>query len=293
MELFFSIIAISGILGGLIFALDSSHTHSLSIPWDGQEISTGCFGHIIVGVGGSIIAIGASVPIFKLDLTVFTNTTDGFIVPLELILYLFAFGVLGGYSGLRIISGMSDAMMKKLEKELQTQKKETNETTKELRELRELLAKNVKDDLALKLDVEKYKDNHDLMKGAFLTKTGKSDDAIDILIKQTKKHHDCHKRWTWLGSAYKNIKQYDEALKCSIKASNLAPEVWSYHFNCACYSSLDKQNKEIIIKYLKEAVDKYKQNKTYSDMEVITKVFNDDHDLDLIKKQVDILTLLN
>ncbi|MGR6782760.1 tetratricopeptide repeat protein [Moritella viscosa] len=209
-------------------------------------------------------------------------------MPLDLILYLLAFGVLGGYSGLRIISGMSDAMMKKLEQEIEAK---VNKTTQEFRDK---LAKNMKDERSLKQDIEKYKDDHDLMKGAFLAQTGKSDDAIEVLLQQTQKHPDNHKGWMWLGHAYKNKQQYDKALECSTTAEKLAPEVWGYSYNCACYSSLSEKDEGTITSYLEESVRKFRKDERFPSLDIITELFKTDKDLAFIRdeKQVNVMDLL-
>ncbi|CAH6874729.1 putative TPR_REGION domain-containing protein [Vibrio chagasii] len=352
MLLFFTVLVIAGSLGGLIYALesDSAYDHNLCIPWDGKEINTGWLGHVIVGIGGAIVTIGAAIPVFRMDITPIaeyhllveqppSNTSfNAVIAPaqqplseglssvsgatanqvkeaeqntsitpkssftkkdtLELILYMLALGIIGGYSGLRIISGMSDAMIKKLEKEVDDKvKKSTQTLQKENQKIRDSVAVSLKKDRELKSELDKQKDSNNLIKAAFLIKTGKAGEGVEILKKQREKTPKNDKVIMWLGSGYRQLKKYSDALQCALDAVQLDPEEWAYSYNCACYLSLTEkpEHEETIVNHLKDAIRKYKNDSKNESNDIIEGLLKEDGDKDLnfIRQKVDILALLN
>lgn len=239
-----ALIIFSGALGGLIFSLESYSTHTIKLPWKKDQLDSGVAGHSLIGVGGGFIAVAAGILIFQMDLEVFNQPwgDDGYTVmpsggnQLSLIsatIYVIALSVLGGYSGLRMISALSNAGVKKLEEKI----------------------KGVEDQIeSLQQQGDQVVLNQQLFKADILLDNGDLQEAIDILEPHTNLVPNDPSGWLLLGYAYKRVQKLEEAIKAVTKAINLKPDRWLYHNNLACYKSLRGDPATEVVKELRKAV---------------------------------------
>ena len=240
------LIVASGSLGGIIFSLDSPDSHKLSLPVIG-DCNSGFFGHIVIGVGGAFVAIAASVPVLNLDLSLFdkvwTSLEDLKLLPLTL--YIIGISVLGGYSGLRIISGLSHTMLKQLKKEIDEAKISSEEKITKLsgriEENTQLDKKRSKEINKLKISLSRSEKERLLLRGAFLVETHDYLDAIAILDEYIATYPDEPKPLMWKARAQKRRKDIDGAISSTRKAIELRDDYWLYPYNLACYISLKNE----------------------------------------------------
>lgn len=125
-----SLLLLGGSLGGLAFSLDDDGSHRLRLPWSGHEVDSGVVGHIGVGIAASFVSVAAAIVLLDLDawsVIIFTDPIRYGAVDAEggvkSILYTLGVSIVGGYSGLRMISGVSNAMMEKMKKEVDSKLK--------------------------------------------------------------------------------------------------------------------------------------------------------------------------
>lgn len=281
---FILIVMFTGMLGGLIFALDTSHTHKLTFPWNGDAKDTGWFGHVLIGAGGAVISTAAYVLVARVDLN-FIVVLDNPLPyqsgwsanAINQALYFSAVGILGGYSGLRIISGMSDTMVKKLEKELKAQgtriDQQSNKTQKTEKHIIELEFDNKMQQGILNL----YSQNYE-----------QSLSDLDLALATYKRNTDAIDRkkvialYGWRGNTLKRLGRPDAALdsiNLSIKLND-APKPLHY-FNKACYTWLSTENLEHTVRALNDAIS---IAKAASDVEYLRKILQDDDDLEKFRK---------
>jgi tetratricopeptide (TPR) repeat protein len=239
------LIILSGMLGGFIFTLNSQYSHSFRVPFVKNEIDSGFLGHIIIGIGGSIVAVGFSIPVFNLDLSIFEQTWSETNPPHSLIpisLYVLAIGVLGGFSGLRIIASLSDAMLKKLKEEIESNKVETE---KEIGVLRTSVAKNYIEDRKRENDLKSAQAQTLMLEGNFLIYSGRPDEGVRKLKSYLNENSKNAKAWSWLAMGYKRMGMFNEAITAVNKAIELDSNEWRYYYNLACYNCLNQNNVQI------------------------------------------------
>jgi len=242
----FGLIIIAGGLGGLVYTLSAPTSHSFRIPFMDKEFDSGFLGHMLIGICGAFVAIGAAVPVIDLDLTIFEQTWDKGHQPNKLIptvLYVIAIGVIGGFSGLRIISGLSDAMLQKLQSELDENRAKTSKLEQELQ-------KNTTED-------KKARDDYKLLEGNFLITIGRADEGVIHLEEYLSDFANVqnHKAWSWLAMGRKRCLDLPKAIEAIQKAISIDPSVWLYHYNYACYLAIQESPIEDIISEVKKALD--------------------------------------
>lgn len=251
----FFLVVVAGLLGGFIFTLSTPGSHKFRVPFSENDIESGFLGHIVIGIGGAFVALAASVPVFDLQLDIFDQVWNSENKPKNLIpvvLYVLAIGIVGGFSGLRIISGVSDAMLKKLQAEIESNRQYTEE---EIKRVRRSVAKNYENDRELREELNEAKAHTLLLEGNFLVFSGKPDEGIEK-IKEYLKHHPANaKAISWLGMGYKRLEELEKAIECARKAIELKPENWVYHYNLACYQSLLKHKFDSVRESLQKAFE--------------------------------------
>lgn len=309
----FLIVFISGSLGGLIFALHADHTHQLTFPWDGKSKDTGWLGHIIIGVGGSVVAIAIFVAVMRYSLdeliivnnveeetvqrpaissvpaslpasissstsvsastststSVSVSKTDKEMIPsypdlksaehlyktkrLEKILFLLSIGILGGYSGLRIISGMSDAMMRKLQSELDKLEKNQSERDRQYQKDKK---KQQEDIRSYEKKIKDLTITTEVQKGIAHYHSGNFQQAAEQLKLCTDKYPDKLSAWAWLASTYRQLDKLDEAIITVNKAIEISPNHYLPYYNKACYLLLTKSSASDAFASLESAISK-------------------------------------
>lgn len=135
-----------GAIGGLVFALASPHYHTLRLPLSNKDLETGFFGHIFVGGAAAIVLLAIADPVFDFDLGCKLMQNDPNIEPdcnpksEQIYLYVMGLGIIAGYGGLKLISGVSEAMLRDLQQRLARTENETKDftqhTEKEFKEVK-------------------------------------------------------------------------------------------------------------------------------------------------------------
>lgn len=217
------LIVMSGGLGGLVYTLSSPNSHLIRIPWDGKERDSGFVGDMFIGVCGAFVAIGAAIPVFELDVSVFEqywgidNVAQGLVKPT---IYVVAISVVGGFSGLRMISGLSDAMLQKLEKEV----------------------KHLDSQLKLNtLNDKKLRDNYKLLEGRFFIVSGQAQEGVELIreyLAESDNGDKDGKAWCWLAIGLKRAGDIQGALEAIETAIENESNNWIFHYNKACYKAL-------------------------------------------------------
>lgn len=221
-----SIILLGGGLGGFAFSLEDSCSHTVRLPWKGQTVDTGFLGHLLVGISGAFVAIAASIAVLELNvwpivgysiqdlaLPLFTDKAtppEALKLLVKSMVYTVAVSVVGGYSGLRLISGFSSALLQRVEKELQNVKEDVNKFTKTQKSL-------------------------ELAKIHILMENGEFEEAIELLQESLANDPTQAKAWSWLGRAFRKIDKPEEAIDAAKKAIKCDNKDWIYQFNLACY----------------------------------------------------------
>lgn len=241
---FIGLIVIAGGLGGLVYTLSAPTSHSFRVPWHGKEFDSGFIGDIFIGICGAFVAIGAAIPVFELDVSVFelywstSNEPQGLIKPT---IFVLAIGVVGGFSGLRMISGLSDAMLQKLEKEV----------------------KNL--DTELKLNSQndqKLRNDYKLLEGRFFIVSGQAAEGVSLIQEylEDTSNQSNSKAWCWLAIGLKRIHKIRDALDAIQKAINIEPKNWLHYYNKACYQALLVSNEEISVQAVLETLKQSVRN---------------------------------
>tara|TARA_R110001599_G_C12275986_1_gene662382 strand:+ start:846 stop:1922 length:1077 start_codon:yes stop_codon:yes gene_type:complete len=295
-----SLIIISGALGGFIYALSAPDSHSFKIPLNDKEYDSGFLGHVIIGIGGAFVAIAAAVLALGLDLTVFEQIWDKTNKPNNLIptvIYALAVSVVGGYSGLRIISSLSDAMIKKLEHdivEIKANAESWNEDSKaKINSLSRQLSENYQEDKRREKLLAESDERYQLLNGKFLIREGHPKDGSAALEKYLSKHPEDAKTWCWLGIGRKKAGELDKAIMAINKAIELEPDDWLYIYNLACYKTLKEQKSALVISLLRRSIDLAKDDESRTELMELLKSDSDFESIRGTEEFEEILNLLN
>lgn len=101
-----SIISGAGGFGGLVYGLFSRNSYKLRLPFYGKLIEIGFLGDILVGIAASITVFFIAGPLFSLKLTEISDP--------ECYIKIIALGVLSGFTGIRLLSGMSSKLLERI-----------------------------------------------------------------------------------------------------------------------------------------------------------------------------------
>lgn len=271
-----TIIAICGGSGGFVQALECDYYHKIPIPFNDKKIDSGIFGHVFIGVFGAIVAISLMIGIFGLDLKPVLNINENLAESLKIFFYIAAISIIGGYSGLPIISLVSNAALKKVQHEVDALKKDGQKTEEEIAELKSIV--NQKDE-----EIAKTK-----LQGILITahRSARSEyyhDAInDIQIKYLPFIKDNHRAYHLLAFCQKHVGDIKKAKENINKAINLKPSRLGY-FNYACYLTLLGEEESSIYQAIDNAW-KYTESDTEKER-FISGLQNDEDFTKINKKQ--------
>lgn len=285
-----SLIILAGILGGFIYTLNSTTTHKFRLPFQNNDIDAGFFGHIIIGVGGAFVAIAAAVALLDLDLSIYTNTWSSDKPPKDIIpsvLYVIAVGIIGGFSGLRIISGLSDAVVKKLQQDFEIAKRD-------VADLSTKLAQNYQEDKKREQTLKEEHYKNILLEGKFLINAANPHDGISK-IEQYLEAPDAdnsknHKAWSWLAMGYKRIGNIDKAIEIADIALSYKPDNWLYHYNKACYLALSNKDPKGTYQSLKSALSYSRDQESYQELK---QLLTEDPDFENIRENDEFMQLID
>lgn len=270
----FLTIVLAGLSGGAIHALDNRSSHSIKLTINGNNIDTGLWGHAFIGIFGAFVAVSLIIAVFRLDLDQLIASKNVGII--NIYVYLTAISVVGGYSGLKVISSLSSAAMNRLEKEVSNIKQITEETTETLETLKSKNTQKDKEILELKvksfmLEAESHARNNDY------------EQAIrDIKNNLLPLRDDMYNAYLLLGLCEKRTGNVKEALINAEKSLSLKKTRIGY-FNKICYLTLLNRPIEEINDNIDSCIKLIKDDIT--ELKAFLKQLNRDNDLDKIKTQ--------
>ena len=139
----FSISAGSGIAGGLAYSLATNESYKLAFPWIHRqekkstsssaplqeksdssnpinpEFNTGCIGDLVVGGINGLVTLMILATVFDFDLQPLLNSSKGANGTSyeNAIVQLVGWCIVGGFSGLKLISSLSNHFLKQVQEE--------------------------------------------------------------------------------------------------------------------------------------------------------------------------------
>lgn len=253
----FALVTFGGCLGGFVHALESSDTHKLHVS--GIETDTGAWGHVFIGICGGLVALAVILGIFGMDFSSILNSNGASqqFIALKYTFYILAIGILGGYSGLPIISLISNAALKKVQEEVEQLKKETEKDVKDLKETEDKLTTAVTAfEIQLKSKTEELQKvtlQSILLTAESYARSERYSEAIELIRSNYLTVDDQeHKAYFWLALCEKRSGNLDKAMEYIQKSLSLKKSRIGY-FNLACYQALKGYPVDDIISTLKLA----------------------------------------
>jgi len=264
----FLTLTICGAAGGFVQALECDNYHEIPVPFKDGKVDSGVFGHIFIGVFGAIVALSLMIAIFGLKLSPALEVGQGLSKGLELFFYVSAISVIGGYSGLPIISLVSNAALKKVQNEVETLKKEGKERQESVDDIKleadELRLKNVLLTADTRAGKGYYPGAIELIENDYLTFVDDDYNAYNLLAYCENHNGDIQK-----------------AVEHTHKSIKLQPSRLGY-YNLACYMTrLDHPDADIY-----GIIDKsWQYAESIEEKKRLIKCLQDDEDFNKIKDQ--------
>lgn len=232
------------------------------------EVETAFLGHMVIGGCAAFVVVAITIKMFGMDLTpmlehlaqsdldsaahqapVESNLLQASLAPpnvitqkvVELYIYLVGLGILGGFSGLQIISGLSRKMIKELEKKVD---ENIGALTAQVRKDENNLAET-------RID-------QDLTNARQKIDEGRAKEALQdcnnvIALKPSARAYGIKAR------ALRAIGRTDKAIDCLKKGLKLPEESREVrgvlYFNLACYRHLNKESIESVQHELDKAIE--------------------------------------
>jgi len=270
-----TIIAICGGSGGFVQALECENYHEIPLPFNDKKVDSGIFGHIFIGIFGAIVAISLMIGIFGLEIKYVLNANEELAESLKIFFYIAAISVIGGYSGLPIISLVSNAALKKVQHEVDSLKKEGRERQQNMD--------------VMKQDSDDIKLENILLKADSYANSRYYAEAIELLEKDylsvTKDNYKAYNLLAYCEKHNHNIQKAREYIEQSIK---LQPSRVGY-FNLACYLTLLDQSKSQVYTAISnswEIAESVKEKKR------LICCLKDDDDFTMIKNEEEFKNLI-
>lgn len=219
-------IVLSGSFGGLVFGIFAKNKYQIRIPIKGNLLEIGFIGDIMVGSAASITIFFVAGPLFNFNISNMASH-DCFIK-------VIALGVLSGFTGIRLMTGMSSKLLEKISS----------------------LDQRVE-------QVEKFDKISELLREADLLVNNNPTQALGIYEKSLE--IDPHHESALIGKAkaLARLDRLNEAINLLSDVLQDNTKCERAYYNRACYKNLSKDHsKEDTLEDLKEAIslfDFYKQ----------------------------------
>lgn len=237
---------ISGAFGGFVHALENDRTHEIKLPFHGKEADSGIWGHVFIGMCGSVVALAVVMAIFNFEI----NPTDAeetlsTAIIIKKMFYVSAVGIVGGYSGLPIISMVSNAALKKVQRQVDALETDGAEQKKEIKKLKEeedqqkLQLFNMSNELTQKnTQLKESQLQITLLTAESHARNERYSDCITLLTDKYLPQDDKNaKAWMWLAFCEKRLNNIQKAYEYICKSLELEETRLAY-FNKACYTFL-------------------------------------------------------
>lgn len=268
------LVGFGGICGGLVHALESEKSHQLI--FNGKMSDTGAYGHMFIGFCGAYVALAVVMIVFGMDLANALDHPTKISVIVQYMFYLLAIGVIGGYSGLPIISLISNAALKKVQQEVDALKKQEEQFKDEVDSL-----KAQEKNFELELNTQKDKVGNLYLQNLLLkaeshARNEEFTKAVELLETEFLPRDDNNPAaYHWLALCEKRRGNVFKAVQHVKKSVELSPSRLGF-FNLACYLNLNGEPASKVIENLKLA---WQNARTDSDKNRFYKGLQDDEDL--------------
>lgn len=234
---------LSGGFGGFAFGISTQSVYSLKVPFSNKSIKMGFLGDIFVGIASSIAILFLAVPLLNLRLIDNQNYED--------YLKLIPLGIISGFSGIRLLSGMSINLIEKIT---------TIDKRIELVEIRE-------------------KADSFLRHAEFLRTNKRFDQAFIFYKKALEINPNNELAAVGLAKAFRQKKMWGKAIDALSSLIKLNPQAERAYYNRACYKNLSNQySKEVVLEDLNKAISLFDYYKSYSKEDEDFKNLYDDLD---------------
>lgn len=257
----FGIITISGAIGGVVTSLDTDKYHELSIPLTGKILPSGFIGHSFIGVCGAFVGVGAAILFTPLELNVFINNDIENSNILKTLIITIALGIIGGFSGLPIISKLSNHALKKIEnqvnehnQQLEEQAKKQNAQEHKLRNEQEKNKQQEQDILKQQQELKEARHDLDYNRGMIHIANEDYSLALECFekIEKSSIYNSMAKFWINRAFAAKRVDNINGAMSFIDKALQIDANNIYAVYNKLCYSCLlGKEDTDLIKLYQK------------------------------------------
>lgn len=242
LQLIFSTIVISGGFGGFVFGLHTGNAYKLRLPITGKTIELGFVGDILVGIAASVTIFFVAGALFGLQVKEnFTN---------ECFIKMVALGVVSGFAGIRVLTGMSSKLMERIS------------------EIDERIDQ-----------VEKVDRIAELIRQADFLLSNNPDRAKIIYDKALLIDSKSEPAKIGLAKSLRRLNRIKDAISILSEVIELNPNAERAYYNRACYKHLSQEyNKEDILRDLQKAVSLFDFYREYALDDVDFKDLREDPD---------------
>ena len=284
----FGVITLSGALGGIVTSLDSNEEHAFFIPFSGNELHSGFIGHCFIGVCGAFVGLSAALLFTPFELSIFWEDSDISHLLKPLIITI-SIGIIGGFSGLPIISKLSNHAIKKIETAMNEQKVELKNQQKIIQEEKDKNLKQEEDIEKTKLNIDNTMKELNQAKddlnynGAMINLNG---EKYEVAYEYFKKLNDSDSYKSnenyWINRAYieKRCGKLTDALSSIDKALVINQNSLYGLYNKMCYVCLLSQDESKFIDLYMKILKLDKDPK----FETIKDNISKDPDLEILRK---------
>jgi tetratricopeptide (TPR) repeat protein len=243
-----AIILCSGAFGGIVLGIWQSNSFKLRLPFSGKLIEIGFIGDGIIGAAASIAIYFVAGSLFNISLK---N-----IETIDHVIKLIALGILSGFAGIKVLTGMSNKIIKRVSS------------------IEERITK-----------VEKNEQINELIRHAdFLMRTNKLNRSLIVYKKALEFDPESEPALIGLAKVYRRLGKWEDAISILNKVVDKHPQSERAYYNRACYKNLCKKyDKESILSDLKASIKIYPEFNEYA---------KDDEDFESINDDTDFLEIV-
>ncbi|WP_305405445.1 hypothetical protein [Photobacterium leiognathi] len=252
----FFLITMSGALGGIVTSLESDVNHTFSVPLTNDTFKSGFIGHAFIGICGGYVGVGLALLLTPFEIELFLSADKPKLI--KPIFILVSVCIIGGFSGLPIISKLSSQAIKKLEKELDQEKIRNVEQEKQIEKSFDKIKTNEE---RLEEQFKKYEElyTQQLYTSARLHVQSEQYPEAEIKLKELKEKNaeitKTSKFWVMRAYNSKRLGHLNLAIEYIDKAIDIDPKEPLSYFNKACYEWLQSKNEEKTISLIRTAKD--------------------------------------